>query len=333
MPQGSGFLNTAPSPIPGGYGNPAGANMGLPSAQAWNSLPTSGAMPTSFTPQAAGSGLPGSFFPANGVTPGAGGGGGGVSVPGGLGGLSSGFSTNDPGRTKDLYNWLGKAYGKGPGQLLGNLLTQGMFNPQVAQAIMNAMEPSIQRGANDVLNAFGDAGARFSSASSIGLGDYMSQARLGQTAQLANMFLSDQQMQLSLLENVLPSIQKERANSGGLFSKILGGLEIAGGAIAAPFSGGASLGLLGAGINTLAGSGGSGGGPGGSLTGALSQLFQPQQMAFPGMSAGGISAAYGGPGQAPLTSSTLGDLLMSQSAGETLGMPASSGIATGMLGF
>lgn len=307
--QGPGYLNTAPSPVPGGYGNPAGANVGLPTAKAWDTLPLFGGGQTTLTPTST---LPSSLFPANT-------GGGATGVPTGLQGLSSGFSTNDPHRTSQLYNILGEAYGQGMGQLLGNMITQGLFNPQVAQALMNAMEPTIARGANDVLSAFGDAGARFSSASAIGLGDYMSQARLGQTAQLANLFSQDQQMQLNLLEQVLPTVHQERANQGGgLFSKILGGLEIVGGAIAAPFSSGASLSLLGSGINTLAGSGGGSSNPGGQLTSALSQLWQPSS-----------SSAASSSAQSPATqavSQQFWDALTQQqqqtSAGEALGMPS-----------
>lgn len=316
MPQGSGFLNTAPSPIPGGYGNPAGANFGLPTAAPGSGIPSAGALSTSLTSSTQKQ-LPNSLFPANT--------GGSTGVPVGLQGLSSGFNTGtDPKMLTSLYNYLGKAYGKGPGTLLGQLLTQGMFNPQVAQALMNAMEPTISRGYNDVLSAFGSAGARFSSAASIGAGDYMSQARLGQTAQLAQLFENAQNQQLGLLENVLPTIHQERADEGGLFSKILGGLEAVGGIIGAPFTGGASLALTGAGLGMLGGGGGGGGSQVAGLS-SLSSLFNSGQSAFPNMTPTAISAGYGGPGQVPLTSSSLTDLLLSQSAGESLGMPASSG--------
>jgi hypothetical protein len=238
-----------------------------------------------------------------------------------MGGLSSGFSTGDPGRTQDLYNWLGKAYGKGPGQLLGNMITKGLFNPQVAQALMNAMEPTIQRGFQDVLGAFGSEGARFSSSAQIGAGDYMSQARLGQEAQLANIYQQDVGMQLQLLENVLPSIQKERANSGGWLNTLIGGLEAVGGVVAAPFTGGASLALTAQGLGQL--SGGHGGGGGGSSGGgimSLSSLFGGGGLSsLPTSGAGGGMAGQVGNWDA------IQQILMSQSAGETLGMPTGSG--------
>jgi hypothetical protein len=236
-----------------------------------------------------------------------------------MGGLSSGFSTGDPGRTQDLYNWLGKAYGKGPGQLLGNMITKGLFNPQVAQALMNAMEPTIQRGFQDVLGAFGSEGARFSSSAQIGAGDYMSQARLGQEAQLANIFQQDTQMQMSLLENVLPSIQKERANSGGWLNSLLGGLEAVGGIVAAPFTGGASLALTGSGVNTMLGGGGGGNASQQAGMSSLSSIFQPNLSSLPTSGAGGGQAGQVGNWDA------IQQILMSQSAGETLGMPTGSG--------
>jgi hypothetical protein len=306
MPQGSGMLNTAPSPIPGGYGNPAGANIGIPTS-AVGAPPPSSPIPTSLNPTTQQQ-LPTSMFPANT--------GGAPSVPTGLTNLSSGFSTGDPGRTQNLYNMLGKAYGQGTGQLLGNMITQGLFSPEVAQALMNAMEPTIARGYNDVLGAFGSEGARFSSAAAIGAGDYMSQARLGQTAQLAQLFQTDQAEQLNLLQSVLPSIQKERANSGGgLLSDILGGLEIAGGALAAPFSGGASLGLLTSGISTIAG-GNMGGGSGGGATptSPLNSLFNQPMNSVPSVPSSMTSQL-----SSPLSTSSLTDLNLSASAGSLVG--------------
>lgn len=322
MPQGSGLMNTAPMPIPGGYGNPAGANIGLPTTSPGSGVPNPwGNLPTSLTP-ATQKTLPNSLFPANtGSSTGS-------AIPSGMAGLSSGFSTNDPGRTQNLYNYLGKAFGKGPGQLLGNMITQGLFNPQVAQALMNAMEPTIQRGFQDVLGAFGSEGARFSSSAQIGAGDYMSQARLGQEGILANMFQQDQQMQLQLLENVLPAIKQERADEGGWLNTLIGGLEAVGGVVAAPFTGGASLALTAQGLGTLTGGHGGGGGGGGMGGGggimSLQSLFQPGSLSsLPTSGAGGGQAGAMGNWDA------IQQILMSQSAGESLGMPTGSGSPLG----
>jgi len=309
MPQGAGFYNTAPSPIPGGYGNPAGANIGLPSASPGSGVPMPvGSIPTNLNPTTA-TQLPQSMFPAN--TGGA--------IPVGVSNLNTGMKDPNSPWFQNLYNELGRAYGKGTGQMLGDMLSKGLFNPQVAQALMQAMEPSIARGYNDVLGAFGSEGARFSSAAAIGAGDYMSQARLGQTAQLAQLWQNAQTEQLSLLENVLPTLHTEEANRGsGVLSDILGGLEIVGGAIAAPFSGGASLGLLTSGISTIA-AGNKGGGGGGSSSpssGGSNPLSSLLQLFKGGASSSSPANISGGVPQVP---QDLLSELLSSSAGSTIG--------------
>jgi hypothetical protein len=313
MPQGTGYLNTAPNPIPSNF-NPAGMNVGVPGsgpgASTGMPVPPIGSIPTSLNPSTQNQ-LPQSFFPANT--------GGAPQVPSGLTNLSSGlFSPTSQGGNwyQNLYNELGRAYGKGTGQLLGNMLSKGLFNPEVAQALMNAMEPTISRGYNDVLSAFGAEGARFSSAAAIGAGDYMSQARLGQTAQLANIYQQDQAEQLGILQNVLPTLHSEEANrGGGVLSDILGGLEMAGGIIGAPFTGGASLGLVGAGISTITGQkqGGQGGQSSSPFAG-LSSIFQPSSNvgAIPSSTQQTMSQAQ---------NDAILQIIQSQSAGETLGMP------------
>ena len=174
-----------------------------------------------------------------------------------MGGLNSGLFTGSSPYQQNFYNMLGKAYGQGGGQILGDIFKNGLFNPQVAAAFLNAQQPGIARGQSDILGAFGDAGARFGSASAIGLGDYQSQVQLNQQQTLAQLFTNAQQQELGLLENVLPTVHQERANQGGL-NKVLGGLEVAGGLIGGALTGGAMLPMVGAGLATLSGGGGGG---------------------------------------------------------------------------
>ena len=134
-----------------------------------------------------------------------------------------------------------------------------LFNPQVAAAFLNAQQPGIARGEAGILGAFGDAGALFSSAAALGMGDFESQVQLNQQQTLAQMFQNAQSEELSLLQSLLPTMHAERANKGGLFNKILGGVETAAGAALLPFSGGASLPLIGMGLHTLGGGSGGGG--------------------------------------------------------------------------
>jgi hypothetical protein len=191
--------NNAPLPIPGGYGNPTGANTGSP-----------------FPSFSGTTGQPFPTMPAYNA---------GTYTGTNLGGLNSGLGFQwgkDYG--SDIYNRLGTAYGKGPGQLLGNILSGGLFNPQVAAAFLNAQQPGIARGEANIQNAFGDAGARFSSAAALGMGDYESQVQLNQQQMLASLFENAQGQELSLLSGLLPTLHQERADEGGFLNKLLGGI-------------------------------------------------------------------------------------------------------------
>src|SRR5579859_7694392 len=171
----------------------------------------------------------------------------------GIQGLSSGFGTGgfDPNMLKQLQN----DYGQGIGGMLAQILSGGLFNQKVADAYMNAMQPAYNRGISSTEQAFGAEGARFGSAAALGIGDFASQFTLNEQQVMANMYMQSQQEQLSLLENILPTVNKEQDNSmsSGWVSDLLGGLQIAGGVLAAPFTAGASLGLVSSGANMIAG--------------------------------------------------------------------------------
>jgi hypothetical protein len=182
-------------------------------------------------------------------------------------GLSTGLAgplSGMPGNPGDhLYKELVRAYGKGTGASLFQMLTAGQFNPQTASAFLNAMQPGVARGESSLLNAFGAEGSRFGSAAGLGLGDYESQVNLNEQQTLASLYMNAQQEQLSLLSGILPTLHQEEADSGGgIFGDILGGLEIAGG-IAMEFVPGLQVpgaGLISGGVGTLSGSNkGSGG--------------------------------------------------------------------------
>jgi hypothetical protein len=281
--------NNAPLPISGGFGNPTGVNPGgsklnntsaptLLGPTAFPSFPSFGPIqsPAASSRVASATGLP---LPT-GVNPTAPTANAPVFGSTNLQGLSGGLNTQltgQPGNPGDkLYKQLVGAYGSGAGASIFDLLTNGTFNPQVAAAFLNAMQPGIQRGESDILGAFGDSGSRFSSGASLGLGDYLSQVNLNEQSTLASLYEQSQNQELSLLQNILPTLHAEHANSGGILGDILGGLEIAGGLAAAPFTGGASLPLVGAGVGTVTGQGG-GGGNQQNTTAALQSILKQIQ--------------------------------------------------------
>lgn len=240
-----GTSNNAPPPPPGNT-NPTGTNKGVGfGGVSYPNYPVFGA-PQTGSPVSPSANAP--IFGSSGIQ-----------------NLSSGFGSIPGGSqyTMDLYNQLGKAYGKGTGQLLGNIITQGLFNPQEAAAFLNAMQPSINQGLASTQNSFGAEGSRFGSAAALGIGNYESQVNLNEQQTLASMYMQSQQEQLQLLESVLPTIHGEKANSGGWVHDLIGGLEIAGSVIADVATAGAAIPfttpILGAGVQQL-GQGITGGG-------------------------------------------------------------------------
>lgn len=268
MAQNPGYLNTSPSPIPGvGYNPTGGLNVGLPNTGISTVLPPSfGGNPVHQVNP---------IFPANtGGVPSTG-----SAAPAGMSALSSGFDISklDPAHQHDLKAEFVRAYGRGTGEMIFGLLTQGMFNPQIANSLIAAMQPGRERGANSVLSAFGNEGARFSSAGAIGLGDFESQATLNEDQVMAGLFQQAQQEQLGLLSETLPTLHTENANANrGWFEKLLGYGEIASGMFS-NLMGGSGGSSITAGNNALFGNetvpASSSGSSSGGGSGGLSQLI------------------------------------------------------------
>jgi hypothetical protein len=192
-----GTSNNAPQPIPGNT-NPTGTNSGVGFGATFPNYPAFGTAPTG-SPVS-----PSANAPLwSGTT-------------GGLADLSSGFGSIPGGSqySTQLYDMLGKAYGQGAGQLIGNMLMQGLFNPQDAAAILNAMGPSNAQGLASVQDSFGAEGARFGSSAALGVGNYESQVNLNEQSTLAQMYMQAQSEQLQLLQGVMPTIHQERSDSG-----------------------------------------------------------------------------------------------------------------------
>ena len=212
--------NNAPMPIFGGT-NPTGGNTSMFGSPISN-MPVfsmfgggeTGSSPI-FGPNF---GAGGSGFNPLGTTSGV------SSAPGSGVNMGSGFGLLPGGSqyTPSIYNELGKSYGKGFGQLLGNIFSQGLFNPEVAQQYINFMQPNVNRQEANLLGAFGSEGARFGSPAQIGLGDFLSQVNLNQGEIFANLYQQAQQEQLGLLENVLPQVAHQKANQGGWLSALSG---------------------------------------------------------------------------------------------------------------
>jgi hypothetical protein len=135
---------------------------------------------------------------------------------GGLSDLSSGFTGNQV--PQNLLNELNQTYGSGMGNEINNLLTNGLFNPQIAAAFLNAMGPGNAQGLASVQNSFGAEGSRFGSAAALGIGNYESQVNLNEQSTLAGMYENAQTEQLQLLTNLMGPLQETHADQGGFMN-------------------------------------------------------------------------------------------------------------------
>jgi len=125
----------------------------------------------------------GGAFPAN--TPS-----GGATSPTGLGGTNPYNLFGGDRSQNDLKNAFRQTGTPGAfADLLAEFLRSGAgFNPQVAQALINAMQPQIERGTENIAEQFSALGGRFSSPAAVGLGDFESQVNLNMDQIFAQLY-------------------------------------------------------------------------------------------------------------------------------------------------
>lgn len=138
------------------------------------------------------------------------------NIPGMLG---FGNGTNNP--LHDITKAFEKAgFSSGIGGELANFLMSGAgFNPAVAEAMIAAMQPGIQRGEADIMEQFSGMGLRGGSPAAVGLGDYMSQVQLNEGQIWANLYEQSVQNYMNVL---LAGKGQPHKNT---FESIMGGLS------------------------------------------------------------------------------------------------------------
>lgn len=143
-----------------------------------------------------------------------------------LGGGSKfgGMNVNDIKRA-----FMKAGYSAGDAYLIAQFLGSGAgFNPQVAQAMLAALNPQIERGQANILEQFSAGGLRESSPAAIGLGDYMSQVYLDQGQILSQMY---EQAVQNYMEVMLAGRKPQQQGGGmaGIGSLFGGAGQLAGG--------------------------------------------------------------------------------------------------------
>jgi hypothetical protein len=220
--------------VPGGGGNPSGMpGMMNQSGVKWEDL-LKNHMPTqqgTWSGQGEGMGGGSTFIPTSGhnfsyPTYGGGGQGGnpynfpangtqsfGSSLPY-MSGLNPGSGIQQYGLGKGTSDQLHDTYGSFGNVLFNYLSTGAGYNPQVAGALINQMQPLEARGRNKVLDAFGDEGLRFSSTAAIGLGDFESSFAADEAGVLAQEYDKAQDRYGYVTGDLMGDTRDQHAASG-----------------------------------------------------------------------------------------------------------------------
>lgn len=173
--------------------------------------------------------------PSGNVTPMPANSGGGTNVPplsigGALGNPNLGPGT--PGGSSLWHGFINMGYPAGIATLLTQFLAGGAgYNPQVAQALIAQMQPSIERGTENIMEQFSAMGNRFGSPAAVGLADFQSQVQLGIGEILSNLYEQSVQNYLQVLMGSTSGRNEHK--KPGIFQQIQQVLGDAAGGLAA----------------------------------------------------------------------------------------------------
>lgn len=175
---------------------------------------------------------------------------GGIGATGGNAGDPNGFSAQPLNSITQGFKNAG--FSKGLAGLLTAFLQNGAgFNPQIAQALINAMQPQVDRGLAQIQEQFGVEGLGMSSPAAIGMGDFLSQVNLNEEQIFAQM---QEQATQNYMEVLLAGKQQPKQPSG--IGALLGGA----GQLASAIPGLAGMAGIGGGAAASAAAGGGGAG-------------------------------------------------------------------------
>jgi hypothetical protein len=138
--------------------------------------------------------------------------------------LGFGKGTGDP--LHDITKALGKAgFSAGVAGELANFLQSGAgFNPEVAKALIAAMQPGVQRKEADILEQFGSQGLRSGSNAALAYGDFLGQEQLNEGQIWAQMYEQSVQNYMTVL------LAGKGPPKKGLFENLISWMNAAGNA-------------------------------------------------------------------------------------------------------
>jgi hypothetical protein len=134
----------------------------------------------------------------------------------------------------------------GLGTAAAEFLSSGAgFNPQVAQALIAAMQPQIAKGQANLMEQFGSKGLGASSPAALGLGDYLAQTNLDVGTLLSGLYEQSVQNYMQVLNMGHVNVSQQSQQGGGILGalgQMLPGIGQAAGAISQGFGVGGAAG-------------------------------------------------------------------------------------------
>jgi len=118
------------------------------------------------------------------------------------------------------------------------------FNPQVAQALIAAMQPQIAKGQANLMEQFGAQGLAGGSPAALGMGDYLAQTNLDVGQLLSGLYEQSVQNYMQVLGMGHVNVSQQTQQGGGILGALGQLIPGAAGAISQGFGIGGTAGSL-----------------------------------------------------------------------------------------
>jgi hypothetical protein len=110
------------------------------------------------------------------------------------------------------------------------LSSQGGYNPEAIAALLAQMQPGIAQGQQNLLEEFGAAGGRFSSAAASGLAQYNSNVQLDEGQIMAQLYEQSYQNYMNEVLGIGGQVEQYQADQPNIWDDLTGAVGAATGA-------------------------------------------------------------------------------------------------------
>jgi hypothetical protein len=125
---------------------------------------------------------------------------------------------------------LSGAYGNLSPVIQSLLSSQGGYNPEAIAALLAQMQPGIAQGQQNLLEEFGAAGGRFSSAAASGLAQYNSNVQLDEGQIMAQLYEQSYQNYMNEVLGIGGQVEQYQADQPNIWDDLTGAVGAATGA-------------------------------------------------------------------------------------------------------